>query len=108
MVDFEVILISMLLAINAVMVVITNPIISTKRKEEIVFDIAYSLVWDAERIWGSKSGHIKRIYVKAKLYIILSGMSVFRNSLIKKESIECTIDKAVELMQNYISEEQGK
>ena len=104
MVDLNIILVALLLATNTMLMASSLPYISAKRKEEIVFDIAYSLVWDAERLWGGKSGHIKRAYVKAKLYVIISAMPTFRNSIIDRDKVENTIDRAIEVMHKFMNE----
>ena len=104
MIDLNIILVALLLITNTMLMATSMPFMSTKRKEEIVFDIAYSLVWDAERLWGGKSGHIKRAYVKAKLYVIISAMPTFRNSIIDRDKVENTIDRAIEVMHKFMNE----
>lgn len=105
MIDFNILLIAALLA-NSI-VTSTNMsymYIPQKRKDEIVFDIAYSLVWEAERLYGAKSGLIKHAYVKAKMYVILSAMPPFRNSIIDGVKLGASITRAVAAMHQYMSE----
>lgn len=108
MLDTSTLLVGLLLITNLMLMAPTMPYLPKKRKHEIVLDIAYSLVWEAERLWGAKTGHIKRAYVKAKLYVIISAMPSFRTSIINKQSVENTIDEAYAIMQKYMDEVKNK
>lgn len=104
MLDINIILVGLLLVTNTLLMAQSMPHMSAKRKAEIVFEIAYSLVWEAERLWGDKSGPIKRAYVKAKFYILVSSLPTFRYSIIDGNKVDEVINQAVDLMQKYKSE----
>lgn len=104
MIDINIILVALLLLTNAMVFASYMPFMSQKRRQEIVYDIAYSLVWEAERLYGAKSGLIKHAYVKAKMYVILSAMPTFRNSIIDGAKLEVTIGKAIQAVQAYMQE----
>ena len=80
------------------------PHVCTKKKHDMLLDITYSLVWDAERIWGKDVGEVKRAQVKARLYIITSTMPILRNFVLKEDYVNSIIDEAVGRMNAYMSE----
>lgn len=108
MIDTSILLVGLLLVTNMMLMTTTMPYLPKKRKDEIVLDIAYSLVWEAERLWGGKTGRIKRAFVKAKLYVTVSTMPTFRSTIISGDEVERMIDIAVGLMHKYVEEENTR
>lgn len=107
MISFEAIVIASVLLLNTLMMSPFVPFVSKRRKKEIVFSIAYSLVWEAERTWNGwneKTGHVKRAHVKAKLYVIVSAMPVFRYCILSEPLVNEIIDKAYAAMKTFKDE----
>jgi hypothetical protein len=94
--------------LNALLFSSTIPFASKKRKRQIIFDIAYSLVWEAKRVWGENDGHIKRAYVKAKLYIIISTMPILQRCVMEEQYIEDVIQEAYDKMTKYLASKGEK
>lgn len=107
MISLEAIIIGSVLLLNTLMMSPFFPFVPQKRKKEIIFAVAYSLVWEAERTWDGwkeKTGHIKRAHVKAKLYVIVSAMPLFRYCIIKEELVDEVIDQAYLAMEAFRKE----
>jgi hypothetical protein len=96
------------IALNALVMLYTIPFAKKDKKHQIMYDITYSLVWEADRVWESSTGHVRRAYVKAKLYVIASGMPLLRNYVLKEEYVEQTIDEALQRMNQYRSEQNKR
>ena len=94
--------------LNALLFSSTFPPMSKQRRRQIVFDIAYSLVWEAKRVWGEDDGHIKKAYVKAKLYIVLSTMPSMKQCIVTEECVEGVIEDAYAKMKEFLSAKEGK
>lgn len=103
MTELIAIIFSVSIVLNAILLTSSIPYVSKTRKRQITFDIAYSMVWDAERVWrGKKLGHIRKANVKAKLYIVLSTMPIFKSSIIDKDYIEEIIEEAWAMMRDNL------
>ena len=104
MVEITMMLLSIAIFLNALLLTSSIPYMSRERKRKIIFEIAYSLVWEAERIWGNEMGAIKKAHVKAKLYIAISTMPILRDCVIKEKFVDEVVESAVDKMMEYINE----
>lgn len=100
--ELTLIIVSLTMLLNALLFSSTIPFISQKRKRQIIFDIAYSLVWEAKRVWGENEGHIKKAHVRAKLYILISSIPAMQRSIVKQDFIEQVIEEAYAKMAEYL------
>lgn len=92
------------IVINVLLFLTQIPILSNKKKRERVLDIAYALVLEAEKAWGSGTGAIKRAQVKAKLYITVYGMPHLRQCIRSRSAVDSIIDDAIKLKDKYVAE----
>lgn len=106
MTELSYILLSVAIFVNALLLSSYVPYLSSERKRQIIFEIAYSLVWEAERVWGGTMGDIKRAHVKAKLYITISTIPMLRHSISNECFIDSLIEEAVEKMTKYTNEDK--
>ena len=70
-------------------------------QKEIIFQMLYVLIDDAERLYGSKTGKLKFSYVLEKVYAMIpSAIKLF----ITYEMLEMWIEVALEEMEEYWEE----
>jgi hypothetical protein len=98
------ILIGLVVLVNLLTLSTLTPILSRQKKHDILFDIAYALAWDAERIWGEGVGDIKKAQVKANLYIITSSMPMLRTYVLHDGYLDAVIREAVTKVRGYMNE----
>jgi len=102
--ELTMLLLAVAIFLNALLLTSSIPYMSRERKRKLLFEIAYSLVWEAERIWGTEMGAIKKAHVKAKLYIAISSMPILRDCVIKEHFVNEVVEAAVSKMIEYIEE----
>lgn len=101
MIELALALVSISIILNALLLSANIPFVSLTKKRKIVADIAYSLVWEAERVWGADKGAVKRAHVKAKLYITLSSLPILKGFILQEVYIDKVIDEALAKMTDY-------
>lgn len=99
MIDFITANWGILLACLALVVVIA--ILLVRGKKDIVYKILYSLVNEAEKIFGAGTGKLKFAYVMEKAYALLPAIVKL---VITYKTFEKWIEKAVAKMKEDLAE----
>lgn len=73
-------------------------------KKQIIYKMLYSLVDEAEKLYGSKTGKLKFAYVMEKIY---SKLPTIFKMFITYNTLEKWIEKALKEVKEYWAEQAG-
>ena len=98
------VILAVLIMFNTVVMVKSVIYIPRKEKCQKVLTIAKSIVLEAERLWGEDLEEVKKAHVKAKLYLIITGIPYLRRFALENKTMDTIVEEAFNSITGYLKD----